>query len=381
MELFKLGRACQPVYKYDLNSAYASMIRHLVSMNGEWTHVTTRTPGAYGIYALEHTSRGNDDVFRPRPFFYRDERSCIHYPLYVSGCYWSPEVDAAVDSGDQVHIFEGWEIHDDGTRPFDWVQETYDLRQVWKNAKPRVEAEKALKLLLASLYGKMSQRVGWQPGRRIPSCHQLEWAGYITSGARALLYRAIHQAYEKGGLIACETDSVITTVPLELPVSHRLGEWDSEVYDDCVYLQTGVYWLLDNRTWKPKYRGCDPDSLHVRTVLKYLDRVDFRKNSGPYQGRTTRFVGGKEALHTNPDRRLTWEIKRKFINVGKDGKRRHYPELCPQCQNGYLKPSEGMHSLAVDLTIADWSHPHAIPWRDIKGAVSWPLSTDPEYTL
>lgn len=349
-------------------------------MTGEWTQVDQRTPGAYGIYGVEYNASwdgDHEDLFAPRPFFYRDDRACIHYPPFVSGFYWAPEVQAALDEGRQLKIVGGWELSSDGGRPFEWVQDVYDQRQIWK--RQGIEAQRALKLLLASLYGKMSQRVGWQPGRRIPSCHQLEWAGYVTSGARAMLWRAIMQAYRSGGLIACETDSVITTTPLDLPVSKQLGEWDLETYDDIVYLQTGVYWLLAGKTWQPKFRGCDPDSLHIRQVLRYLDRVDLREKYGPYIGRTTRFVGGKEALNTDLSRWRSWETRRKNINVGMDGKRIHVPELCPQCRDGYIKPSEGMHSLAVSTVFADWSNPHTLPWREMEGGVQWPLENHPTY--
>jgi len=90
-------------------------------------------------------------------------------------------------------------------------------------------AQVALKLCMNSMYGKLAQRIGWDPiNRRLPPWHQLEWAGWVTSYTRAKLFNMLRRIPFKH-LIAVETDGIYTTMnPARLGIEHSetLGGWE-----------------------------------------------------------------------------------------------------------------------------------------------------------
>jgi hypothetical protein len=226
--------------------------------------------------------------------------------------------------------------------------------------------ERVLKLEINSLYGKFAQRAGWfQPGDRIPSYHQLEWAGHITSATRAKLFRAYSQ--RPNNVFSFETDALFTTSQLDLPIGDKLGEWTEIVYRDILYIQSGFYFAhgIDGKLTE-KYRGFDKGSIKFDEVIGWLDKLDptnpFSRTGPKLFGPSKRFVGLKRAIQTRrKDYWRSWETTTREISIGNDGKRRHQPG-CPGCRRG-IKWSEGMHYLA-DATNGGISHPHKIPWEE-----------------
>lgn len=293
------------------------------------------------------------------PFFFRDERHAIHFPAIVNGWYWSPEL-WKTHSLPGVTVHEGWELVDTGERPFHWVQEVYDTRAEWKRAGN--PAQLALKLQLNSLYGKMAQRVGWNEEKRTPpKWHQLEWAGWVTSYARARIYLAARKASRYGALLAVETDAVFSTVELELSLSDELGDWDRTVYEDMVYLQSGCYFALEKGEWKSKYRGFDPGSLTREAAMESLRSVH-----GPWSltGRSSRFVGFRQALQQK-DMTMwrTWTADTpRVMSLGTDGKRVHMESSCDACDQG-RSPAETLHDLVIARPQGGDSTPHSLPWK------------------
>jgi hypothetical protein len=391
-ELHKVGRVNKKVYKYDLNSAHPSTIALLPSMRNEWKHVIEpQTVRPYGIYRIEYNSirsayehNRNDVVLWPHPFHVRDRRSLIFYPAAMEGWRWAPEILTAREFlsqvGAELYIAEGWELQDDGSRPFEFVYDMYRQRQLLKSQGNVMQL--AFKLGLNSLFGKTAQRAGWRPGREIPQYHQLEWAGYITSGTRARLWPALWQAYCKGSLIGCETDAVLSSEPLDLPLSKKLGEWDYEEYDDAIYLQNGIYWLKDGNKWKAKFRGLDKESLSYDDAMRFLERIDLREpystdwstNHGPLVGETTRFIGGRMAMRTDMERWRCWTTDPRRVMIGTQGKRVHDPAFCVACSGDYQPPSETTHNLIISAIAGVKDHQHNVPWRvPERVADRWPL--------
>ena len=381
-EQFRVGRANAPVYVYDINSAHPSGIAKLPSLtSGSWRHVERRSPNVdFGIYFARYYDREGMAPVRPQPMFYRDRNGLVTWPAEVYNCYWTPEIQALELTGhaDKLDIIEGWEYHHDGTLPFKWVPEMYDTRQKWKAAGNG--AQMALKLGLNSLFGKTAQRIGWERNNRAPTWHQLEWAGFITSHTRSVLWPALWQAWEKQALIAVETDSVFSLEPLDLPLSKSLGEWGLTKYDDCIFLQNGVYFLLKDGNWIPKHRGLDRGSFEISDVINYIDNLDVSVDPNPNEldrqtykelidarhivGTTTRFVGGRAALHRNrPDMWRTWRTEPRSISVGIEGKRVHYTDMCYECFRGNHKLGSAMHYQRVSNPYVAMSTPHTIPWR------------------
>lgn len=394
-ELFQLGRANKRVYKTDINSAHPTTIARLPSLTNEWYHVIEPTDiEHFGLYHIEYNAlevayqyQRNDIVLWPHPFHVRSRRGLIFYPAAMIGWRWSPEIKMAMqfltEIGADFTITEGWVLNDDGTRPFAFVEEMYNHRKILKQQKNKLE--KAFRLGPNSLYGKMAQRAGWRPGRKIPRSHQLEWAGYVTSGTRSLLWPALWQAYKKNALIACETDSVLSSEPLDLDYGPNLGQWDYEEYDDCIYLQNGIYLLCQDGKWKQKYRGLDNDSISYDDVMRFLERLDLRQpfsadwstDNGPLEGTTTRFIGGRLALKTDLNKWRYWQTETRKIVVGTQGKRIHDPNFCTACLGDYIPPAEQTHSLIISMLAGIVDHQHHIPWRtSAHTAEPWPLVPD-----
>ena len=351
-ERFKIGHHNGRVWQYDINSAYPAAISRLPSLrNGAWEHQVSPTfrSDLFAMWRVEFDCWSPERMSFAFPLFYRDKRRCVSYPLTVTGWYWTPEAALVADSK-HARITESWEWHPDGppVYPFAFVQDMYEQRQAWKrDGNP---AEKALKLALNSLYGKMAQRAGWQENQPLPRFHQLEWAGYVTSYTRAVLYRAMNLAGP--GLVAVETDCVFSTRPIpQLPISTALGEWSLTEHEFITYIASGTYWTDS----KAAYRGLDPDSLTHEDALRWLRQGMWR---GGLTGRTTRFIGSGRGLGTPLHR--CWITEERELRPGLTGKRIHVEENCPQCARG-ISPADQLHPTIVATRGGD-SQQHLLPW-------------------
>ena len=401
-------------------------MKKLPSLRGQWHKVSK--PGEIsdvGIYRVSFDAFGGGEVLYderlvwPQPVPHRDGKSLVSYPAQVSTWLWSPELYAIRQHGvmqGKLKIYEGWELeYDSSHRPFDFIGDMYQQRLHYKRTGEHVQM--AYKLGLNSLFGKTAQRVGWtEEKRKIPEWHQLEWAGLITSNTRALLWEAIMLAARKGALVSVDTDAVFSTEPLDLPLGDQLGQWDYKVYDDMVYVQNGIYWLLKDGKWKQKFRGLDPDSLTVEQAIKWFASTNLRvpnpytqvakalgtgisrdtrrggdpmmyawENNLKIEGTTTRFVGSKAAFAGDESRRCRWETGPRIINVGTEGKRLHFWERCHKCLQGDVYADSGFHDLTLPAPAplgGQLSYPHFIPWKVLerKGTPWQDLQDERYYT-
>lgn len=371
-EQFRMGIYDGPVYQYDINSAYPNAIQYLPSLqNGHWDHRMrpdvddlssfTLCRITFDVNGFLVSSMAKDPGFihPPMPFFYRDERHCIHYPGYVQGWYWLPEVQAAMAGpfAAGVTIHEAWEWVDDGSEPFSFVADMYRQRQEWKRGGN--PAQLALKLALNSMYGKTAQRVGHNKETGAPpQWHQLEWAGYVTSSCRAAIYAAMSLC-APGEVIAVETDGIFTTRPLPLPVGKGLGEWDASEYEGICYVQSGVYYTKSHGSWdKAKTRGFNVGAVPFSAVREYLRTHNV---FGPgLTGRVTRFHGMRTGLNNGNWRK--WLPQDRELSWGFDGKRVHRPFQCVGCWNAG-KLSDHLHHLHIKSPGGN-SVRHSLPWKD-----------------
>lgn len=393
-EHFKLGRifGCR-IFGVDINSAYPFAIAQLPSLiNAEWQY--TKSPNSISRFGVYHIKmrRGGGLEKVVSPVFHRDKNHNITFPWITDGWYWSPEAYHAKKCG--AEIVEGWELVETGDRPFDWVEETYLLRKEWKRLG--ISAQMALKLCLNSIYGKLAQRVGWDPVRqRIPPFHQLEWAGWITSYTRARLYDVMRQI-PFDDVIAVETDGLYTTVnPENLGIynSDELGGWSVTEYDDMMYVQSGLAWLKSSDgNWTNKRRGLDPcrkghhpeecdclGTFSLNACREFLSELHANPSkSDPwntYKGQTTRFLGLGTALASKKglnNRHCVWETSAREILPASSGKRIHIPSECVSCSKG-VNAYDGMHDLVINSQALShpFSYPHTIPWEDEIGHADW----------
>lgn len=378
-ELYRLGRHTD-VFGIDINSAYPAAISNLPSLSeGRWVHVENpRTVSEFGIYHIRLNGFAGP-IKKPSPLFHRDHTHNISYPWVVEGWYWSPEVISCLPMLDKkgFEIVEGWEYVGWETRPFGFVQDMYNDRKALKKAGDG--SEKALKLALNSLYGKMAQRVGWERNGRPPTWHQLEWAGYVTSATRAKLYSVIARI-PWNNLVAVETDGIYTTCDpstLGITDSAYLGEWETSHYEEMMYVQSGVYFAKNEKGWTGKYRGLDSGSLDEIRMAEYLKRLVPQRTHeiDPWpviNGPTTRFIGYKAALHREDNSRgpmkvhhCVWETSPREISPGEVGKRAHSYKMCAACRAG-ANAYEMPHDLVIRSRAVGQPHStmHSIPWED-----------------
>jgi hypothetical protein len=385
VEQFSVGRARTQVYKYDIRSAYPTYIAQLWSMsNVRWMHKIYDPSkefqlSKYGLYHVYmHNKNSRDES--PQPLFRRSSKGYISFPRQTFGWHWGPELIAAMPilkrDNVEYYIDEAWipEFDKAPILPFGWVREEYFKRQKMK--AEGIAAQIGIKLGLNSLYGKQAQKSGWKEGQPIPMWHQYEWAGWVTAATRGMMFSVAMEAQKTGTLIGIETDAIFTTAPVPgLTVGTRLGEWDLEVYDDILYLQTGMYFLLKNGEWKAKYRGIDRETLSVDRALEWSESTNLNVVAvGILEGlHCTRFVGSKGAMHQGVlDEWRTWRTDPKILHVGASYKRIHLPPLCPTCKSGKHLMSDGLHRMVIGPPPdgKDYaSYPQILPWRKISGEV------------
>jgi hypothetical protein len=375
-ELFNAGRSTGPIYVVDINSAYPAALRLVPDLSpekGRWIHtVSPAEIRRFGFYRIRyHAPNSTINETRPMPLPWRDKRGMIAFPPSVTGWYASPE--ARMMLGTQgCEIYEGWHWESYGEEEFPWrfLQEMYDKRMALgkKNLMSM-----PFKLGPNSIYGKLAQTVGWnkETGMR-PRSHALPIAAWITSFCRASLYSAMRRAPD--AIIAVETDSIITTAhPYSLGISlgSGLGEWDVDVYDEIVYLQSGMYHIRKGDEWvKARSRGLHASEYTIEMAETYLrSALPDMDGNYPTLHLTTkpRFIGaGAANAGSAPfkDMHCVWKEQSREIGVGNSGKRRHIPQMCPACQKGQ-SPWDSPHQLVVmshseGITL---SAPRRLPWE------------------
>lgn len=354
-ELFKAGY-CENAYGYDINSAYPDGIRHLPDLSrGAWRKVETFDKNArFSIWKVDF-----DNWVSPTfayPLFYRGSRDEVSYTPRTKGWYWHPDVMNLPTILRDKCVQYGWIFDSDGSTPFAFVPELYDERRALKAA--HIGAEKAIKLALNSMYGKMAQRAGYSTSGKIPAFHQLEWAGWVTAWARHKLYGAILQAQSQNALIAVETDAVYSSQPLQLPMSEKLGEWEASNYDFILYWQNGVRWYMEKGedSIKSAIRGLDNDSVSYDTAYRAIANLGQVPDNNYLRGTTTRFQGMGLALRQGFHRH--WLTTERKVIFGGNGKRLHVPDFCSACNSS--NPIS-LHELVVGKDGGE-SYPHKLPW-------------------
>lgn len=404
-EMFRIGRTIGPVYSLDINSAYPYGIWQLPSLTGGQWHYRKGSPGRlarFGVYHVRLLPIAGDSFLERAvgPLFHRDRLGNISFPWILDGWYWSPEVQNLFRlPSERYEIVEGWEFirgsdgersanppgatdngsvraSQESSRPFLWVRDVYEKRREWKSRG--IAGEIALKLQLNSLYGKMAQRVGWdEEKRKPPQWHQLEWAGWVTSNTRAMLWE-IMSRIPRNRIIAVETDGLYTTMsPTELGIAHstELGGWEVKEYDEILYVQSGMAWLRKGDEWTCKRRGLDVRTFSLDDCRNYLRTLAPQQDWTPFIGETTRFIGMGSALNGAAPfkvRHCVWETVQREIQPGKGGKRVHISIQCDGCGN-LLSAYDGSHEMSIrSLAYKDpHSYPHDIPWEDSEDAQSY----------
>lgn len=336
-EMIKYGAVKERVYEYDINSAYPRALLEVPSLRGgKWSHYhagarassnADRLHGSrFGMYRVRYTGT-NPNI--PGPVFVRSENGTISYPLNAENWIWTPEYEVLKEycaqvEGASFELLEAWTYEPaNDYRPFAFIQPLYNKRQELKAKGDG--AHVGIKLALNSIYGKLAQQVGWKPasGRfpmRVPTYHQLEWAGYVTSWCRANVLRAALTDIES--VIAFETDALFTSRPLSVAIGTGLGEWEVTKFRSLTYVQSGHYYGTDSKGKEiVKCRGVDKGSITRRQVEKLLGKPESHR---VLQARLTRFYGAGIALMRGLDKYwCKWLTEPKNLQLMPTGKRVH----------------------------------------------------------
>lgn len=276
-ETFKFGHIEDKVYEYDINSAYPEAISQLPTLQGgTWSHYSTDVVHPFALYRVRFRET-EEHTRRPLPIPLRDKLGNIIFSCNVDTWIWSPEMESlryycALYPSARYKVSDVWAFNAaDDNRPFAFVPSVYTQRQEYK--RDGNEAQRALKLALNSLYGKMAQRVGYNADEKPPPYHQLEWAGWVTSYVRSKVFRAVYMgtALEpENSIVAFATDAVFLTERAStLNLGNNLGEWEETVFTDFTWLTSGVYAGIqgDQKSHISKSRGIPIGQLNRQAMI------------------------------------------------------------------------------------------------------------------
>jgi len=215
-ENFKAGYFPK-TYRYDIVSAYPSVIRNLVDLSlGYWVHSKTRPRDALYGYAYAKLTVPKTYI-SPTVFTNAvgdDLRPYGTWSRYVS----MGRIDWLRSRGGKAEIMNAWWFV-----PFTKV---YKFRgvvdkffKVKKDAKADSMEKWSSKIALAGMYGKFLQHKGGRAGR----LYNPVYADEITSRNCLKVADACMQKPE--AIIAVMSDCVIATEPLDLHLGSNIGDW------------------------------------------------------------------------------------------------------------------------------------------------------------
>ena len=376
-EQFKVGKM-EKVYEYDIRSAYPAAIVKLPDFSlaswQPWKEGDAISP--WGLYNVSWNISSpklmpnNPLIIGPLP--YRTDKGQILFPLKGSNSwYWGVEIKACMEHELPIEFYtihEGWTpVIPNHQMPFNWVREMYEQRaQMKREGNP---AQKALKLGLNSLYGKLAQSTGAKLDHDTgewtkPRWHNILWAGWITAHTRAKIFSALRE--NKKSVVAIETDAVFTLAPLEnLVLSEALGDWERTDLDTILYIHSGVYYALREGVWRSKSRGVEADGS--KSADYWLDIFSkLPQTSVALTLRLRRF--GTDIRQ--PDRFGRWfDHITTTVMPNAFSKRIHFAIMCPVCGASKNRATylDSHHYLAVPQGAieSDWreSTPYKFPWR------------------
>jgi hypothetical protein len=221
--------------------------------------------------------------------------------------------------------------------------------------------ELAHKKAIASFYGQVAQRAGWERVNGPPRYHQLEFAGAITAECRSLAYAAARSAGK--GILSIDTDGVLAIRPFRnLPngVGIQLGQWKTEEYTGVFYIQNGVYWLRDkNGDWlPPKSRGIPQRRLKFGETW-----IRAAGGENPIEIEQHQFLGFGLALRGRMHDWRKWIDSPRKLRFGGAGKAIHSEKFCPECKAG-RGFTDSLHPLIPIPPKEIRSALHHLPWLE-----------------
>ncbi|MGI0102495.1 MAG: DNA polymerase [Nitrosotalea sp.] len=308
---------------YDVNSAYPYALTTLPDItDGKWIRRKSIHPdskiGFFNIIAdISPTVK-----IAPFPFIKKNRTIC--YPSGKFRTYVTlDELDAVKgDPKIKYKILESYQFipNKNCGYPFKkFIEEQYYKRLELKKLGNKLE--KAIKIILNSIYGKTAQN---KPHNTMGNLFNPVIASYITGFTRAYLYRFMKENNLENHVVAFATDSIAVRKKIPNLDSEKLGDMklDKEG-NDVIFLSNGFYKF--NGIWKKRGIGYDNEK---KQEIEHLDnRVD--ENGGFYiKVKTTRTTHIKSGILFNRLKDVgKIEEYEKKINLNSDKKRFWLSEL------------------------------------------------------
>ncbi len=358
-EQFQRGTFNQPCYQYDIRSAYPAVMAQLPSFDGAWWITRKGAPHRIEPYSLYYVDWQDDsaDPFSIGWLPHRRSDGSIYFPPnFAKGWYWGIEIPPHMRGSITEQMVT--KLASD-VKPFAFVEEMYEQRAILKRANQPHQL--ALKLALNSLYGKLAQSKGARLNDdgtyKRPTFHQIMWAGLITAATRRMLNDAMHAKGLEGKIIATETDSIFSTVPLDLPISEALGQWDKEVLEGITYVASGVSLIKRDGVWSFKTRGF--------SITRNASEVELWRDFLSAKGKTMALA--QVRFGTDPRRQdfATWyRLSYQLSLDGLNSKRRHNEQFCEHCryEDGYNNSLHPLYCPPIPITETT---PYRFTWNDI----------------
>lgn len=369
-ESFKAGLIEGEVWNADINSAYpyaATMLPDLST--GVWRKTTGHTAIDPHQFSIHHITWNKDNARRdsinvePQPLFRRFDDDRVTWPSTVTGWYWSPEAANVVDSP-YATIHESWIYESDDSKPFSWLHEYYDHRLALQRLADPMEL--AFKLGPNSVYGQLAQRAGWERTKKAPPYHQIEWAGYITSWCRAMVYQTAKYCWDQNALISIDTDGVFATCPIpDVALLNgsgtKLGQWKVKSVPGMLNWQSGVYWIKSNdNEWSlKKARGAPKGKIPFSAAMDALPTL------GAIHYTRQEMIGYRYALRVKMEEWRFFIEKERSLSFGGSAfsKRWHNPRACKACAGIRGELLHDLYPASNGSGAGAHSTMHVLPWE------------------
>lgn len=241
-------------YLYDINSAYPYSLTKLPDITqGKWIDSKKINPrSALGFFNI--IAKISDSI-KIAPFPFKTKNNRIIYPSGEFETFVTLEELKSVlgDPRIQYKILDSYQFipKNNCEYPFrEFIEEQYYKRLELKNQNNPLE--RAIKIILNSIYGKTAQTVD----NRMGNLFSPVIASYITGFARAQMYQFMRKNSLENETVAFATDSLACTRKISGLNSEKLGEMklDKEG-NDAYFLSNGFYRF--NGKWKNRGIGYD----------------------------------------------------------------------------------------------------------------------------
>ncbi len=306
IELIKQGYAPnKKLWVYDIVSAYPAALVRLPSMkDGTWEHgegLILSSKSSFGdwnmlsMFCVEWNFDHIDGSGLPVPFYpfpYRvKKKGQILFPdrgkawimrdELVAGIEWFRVMYPKRDISKCIRIKKWSRFYPaNDEKPFKGIYELFRTRKEMKRLHDI--AQKNIKLVINSLYGKTAQGVGSNDGPPSSACPY--YAAATTAWCRARLLRfAIRDPH---AIVSFMTDGIASTRKLhdeahaldanvkpEGDDNAELGDWEWKSVAGGFFLMSGLYALLDEdgKAKTTKTRGYDPQKFLLgKEVLEFF---------------------------------------------------------------------------------------------------------------